>query len=145
MRLVAILLLMLASIPVRAADAPRPPNVIFILADDLGYGHIGPYGQTKIKTPHLDRMAAEGMRFTQFYAGSTVCAPSRCVLMTGKHLGHTRVRGNAGANNARAQMLRDEDVTVPEVLKTAGYATGLVGKWGLGLPGDEGLPTRQGF
>src|SRR5690606_12139189 len=93
----------------------------------------------------LDRMAAEGMRFTQFYAGSTVCAPSRSVLMTGLHLGHTRVRGNAGRTNMAAQMLYDDDVTVAEVLKRAGYATGLVGKWGLGMPGDEGLPTKQGF
>ncbi len=127
------------------AEAQTRPNIIFILADDLGYGDLGCYGQKLIQTPRLDRMAAEGMRFTQFYAGSTVCAPSRSVLMTGLHLGHTRVRGNAGANNTRAQMLRDEDVTVAEVLKTAGYATGLVGKWGLGLPGDEGLPNKQGF
>jgi uncharacterized sulfatase len=127
-----------------AAEAPRP-NIIFILADDLGYGDLGCYGQKQIQTPHLDRMAAEGLRFTQFYAGSTVCAPSRSVLMTGLHLGHTRVRGNAGANNSRAQMLRDEDVTVAEVLKSAGYATVLVGKWGLGMPGDEGLPNKQGF
>src|SRR5687768_7682702 len=145
MRLVAILLLMLASIPVRAADAPRPPNVIFILADDLGYGHIGPYGQTKIKTPHLDRMAAEGMRFTQFYAGSTVCAPSRSVLMTGQHMGHTTVRGNAGARNYAAQTLRKDDVTVARVLKQAGYATGLVGKWGLGEADSDGEPRKQGF
>jgi uncharacterized sulfatase len=135
---------MFLSLEAVAADAGRP-NIIFILADDLGYGDLGCYGQKQIQTPHLDRMAAEGMRFTQFYAGSTVCAPSRSVLMTGLHLGHTRVRGNAGADNSRAQMLRDQDVTVAEVLKTAGYATGLVGKWGLGMPGDEGLPNKQGF
>src|SRR4029453_4133611 len=123
--------------------APGKPNLILILADDLGYGDFGCYGQQLIQTPNLDRMAAEGMRFTQFYAGSTVCAPSRSVLMTGKHVGHTTVRGNAGANS-KAQMLRDADITLAEVLKTAGYSTGLIGKWGLGL-NDEGHPNRQGF
>jgi arylsulfatase A-like enzyme len=127
-----------------AIAAPRP-NIIFILADDLGYGDLGCYGQKIIQTPHLDRMAAQGMKFTQFYAGSTVCAPSRSVLMTGQHLGHTRVRGNAGPDNAAAQMLRDSDVTLAEALKQAGYATALIGKWGLGTPGDEGVPNKQGF
>jgi arylsulfatase A-like enzyme len=134
-----------AQLPAYGADEPQAPNIIFILADDLGYGDLGCYGQQKIATPHLDRMAAEGMRFTQFYAGSTVCAPSRSVLMTGKHLGHTRVRGNAGGGNAVAQMLYDDDFTVAELLKKAGYRTGLVGKWGLGLDGDEGIPNKQGF
>jgi len=120
------------------------PNIIFILADDLGYGEIGSYGQKQIETPHLDRMAAEGMRFTQFYAGSTVCAPSRSVLMTGLHTGHTRVRGNAGGNMA-AQSLQKGDVTVALVLKQAGYATGLVGKWGLGENDQPGAPLLQGF
>lgn len=127
------------------ATAAERPNVIFILADDLGYGDLGCYGQTKILTPNLDRMAAEGMRFTQFYAGSTVCAPSRSVLMTGQHLGHTTVRGNAGKNNLEAQTLLDEDVTVAEVLKSADYSTGLIGKWGLGEVGSAGHPNRQGF
>jgi uncharacterized sulfatase len=128
------------------ADAAQDkPNIVFILADDLGYGDLGCYGQKLIQTPNLDRMATEGMRFTQFYAGSTVCAPSRSVLMTGQHLGHTRVRGNAGQDNLPAQMLRDADITLAEVLKSAGYATGLIGKWGLGMPGDEGVPNRQGF
>lgn len=117
----------------------RKPNIIFILADDLGYGDLGCYGQAEIKTPNLDRMAAEGMRFTDAYAGSTVCAPSRCTLMTGLHTGHCRVRGNALAP------LLPEDVTVAEVLKQAGYATGLVGKWGLGEPDTSGVPNRQGF
>ena len=127
--------------------AERKPNIIFILADDLGYADLGCYGQKLIQTPHLDRMAAEGMRFTQFYAGSTVCAPSRSVLMTGLHTGHTRVRGNSGTTNPIAQSLRPGDVTVAKVLKTAGYATALVGKWGLGDEGEAavGLPTRQGF
>jgi arylsulfatase A-like enzyme len=121
------------------------PNIIFILADDLGYGELGSYGQKLIATPHVDRLAAEGMRFTQFYAGSTVCAPSRSVLMTGLHMGRTRVRGNAGPGNTAAQMLRTGDVTVAGVLQQAGYATGLVGKWGLGLVDDEGEPRRHGF
>ena len=117
----------------------RPPNIIFILADDLGYGDLGCYGQQVIQTPCLDRMAAEGMRFTNAYAGSTVCAPSRCCLMTGLHTGHARVRGNARVP------LRPEDVTVAEVLEGAGYATGIVGKWGLGEPDTTGVPNRKGF
>src|SRR5829696_9062916 len=115
------------------------PNIIFILADDLGYGDLGCYGQTQIRTPNLDRLAAEGMRFTQCYAGSTVCAPSRSVLMTGQHTGHTRIRGNA------AYPLRPEDVTVAEILQQAGYKTGVFGKWGMGLQGTTGTPSRQGF
>ena len=133
------------ALAVDSAKRPARPNIIFILADDLGYGELGCYGQRIIQTPHLDRMAAEGLRFTQFYAGSTVCAPSRSVLMTGQHVGHTRVRGNSGKTNPGAQMLHDADVTVAEVLHAAGYHTGLIGKWGLGLPGDEGVPNRQGF
>jgi len=121
-----------------AAESLRP-NIIFVLADDLGYGDLGCYGQRRIQTPHIDRLAAEGVRFTQFYAGSTVCAPSRCVLMTGLHTGHCYIRGNARYN------LRPDDVTVAELLQKAGYATALVGKWGLGQAGSEGIPTRQGF
>lgn len=117
----------------------RKPNIVFLFADDLGYGDLGCYGQKRIKTPNLDRMAAEGMRFTQHYAGSTVCAPSRCVLMTGLHTGHAIVRGNA------LVPLRPEDVTVAERLKAAGYATGLCGKWGLGEAGSTGIPNRKGF
>ena len=124
--------------------ASSKPNIIFIMADDLGYGELGSYGQQKIKTPNLDRMAREGLRFTRMYAGSTVCAPSRSVLMTGLHTGHTTVRGNAGAKNRSPQMLRSNDVTVAELFKTAGYRTGLIGKWGLGLE-DEGHPNLQGF
>ncbi|MHC4603690.1 MAG: arylsulfatase [Planctomycetota bacterium] len=115
------------------------PNIIFILADDLGYGDLGCYGQQEIATPSLDRMADEGMRFTDHYAGSTVCAPSRCVLMTGLHSGHALVRGNARIP------LRPSDVTVAELLNKAGYATGIVGKWGLGEPGSTGIPNKQGF
>ena len=120
-------------------------TVIVILADDLGYGDLGCYGQQRIKTPHIDRLAAEGMRFTDFYAGCTVCAPSRCVLMTGYHMGHCWVRGNAGQANREIQCLRDEDVTIAEVLRKAGYATALCGKWGLGEEGTAGVPTKQGF
>lgn len=115
------------------------PNIIFILADDLGYGDLGCYGQPTIRTPYLDRMAREGLRFTDCYAGSTVCAPSRCALMIGQHTGHCRIRGNA------LVPLEPEDVTVAELLKSAGYATGVIGKWGLGEPGTSGIPTRQGF
>lgn len=127
------------------AVARERPNVIFVLADDLGYGEIGPYGQTLIATPVLDRMAREGMKFTQFYAGSAVCAPSRSVLMTGQHTGHTRVRGNAGRELPAAQTLQAEDVTLAQVLQRAGYATGLIGKWGLGAESGSGEPSRQGF
>lgn len=118
---------------------PHPPNIIFILADDLGYGELGCYGQTKIKTPNIDKLAADGMRFTQCYAGTTVCAPSRSCLMTGQHTGHTRIRGN------NAYPLQPEDVTVAQVLKNAGYYTGLVGKWGLGLQNTTGTPGKKGF
>ncbi len=123
-----------------ARAAPRkPPNILFILADDLGYGDLGAYGQKRIATPNLDRMAAQGTRFTQVYAGSTVCAPSRSVLMTGLHTGHTRIRGNGRV------ALQPGDVTVAEVLKTKGYRTGLVGKWGLGHEDTTGAPGKQGF
>src|SRR4051794_18013058 len=126
------------------ASVPRP-NIIFILADDLGYGEVGCFGQKIIQTPNLDRMAREGMRFTQFYAGNTVCAPSRCVLLTGKHTGHCSVRGNAGGAK---QALLPGEVTVAKALKDAGYATALIGKWGVGdfeEGGEHALPTREGF
>lgn len=129
-----------------AAESHRP-NIVLILADDLGYGDLGCYGQRIIATPNLDRMAREGMRFTQFYAGATVCAPSRSVSMTGRHHGRTRVRGNAGKENPAAQALQADDVTVARVLQQAGYRTALIGKWGLGDVGaaESGLPRRQGF
>ena len=126
------------------ALASAKPNLIFIMADDLGYGDLGCFGQKLIKTPRLDRMASEGMKFTRFYSGSTVCAPSRSVLMTGQHMGHTHVRGNAGGDMTR-QSLREKDFTVAEALKKAGYSTALIGKWGLGEVGQEGHPLRQGF
>lgn len=121
------------------------PNIIFILADDLGYGDIGAFGQTRIRTPHIDRLAAEGIKLTDFYAGSTVCAPSRSCLMTGLHTGHTRVRGNSSKVTQERVPLLPEDTTVAEVLKKAGYATGIMGKWGLGDPGTTGTPNRKGF
>ncbi|MBE0544511.1 MAG: arylsulfatase [Verrucomicrobia bacterium] len=139
-----LLALLALLIPSHAAEKP---NLIWIMADDLGYGEVGCYGQKIIQTPNLDRMAREGLRFTQFYAGATVCAPSRSVLMTGQHHGRTRVRGNAGANNPAAQALKPDDFTVAKMLQQAGYATALIGKWGLGDvgPAETGLPRRQGF
>lgn len=141
----AVALFLVAAATASSAASADRPNVIFILADDLGYGDLGSYGQAVIRTPALDRMARQGIRFTQFYAGATVCAPSRSVLMTGQHTGHTHVRGNAPGPDMTAQSLRDEDVTVAEVLKSAGYSTGLFGKWGLGEVGLEGHPLKQGF
>lgn len=132
-------LTLLASVSSQAA-APQGPNIIYIMADDLGYAHLGCYGQTKIATPNLDQLATEGLRFTDFYAGNCVCAPSRSVLMTGFHTGHTAVRGNSGGIP-----LADEDVTVAEVLQSAGYRTGLFGKWGLGEHDTSGVPYKQGF
>ena len=126
-------------------SAARKPNIVLIVADDLGYGDLGVYGQQEIRTPNLDRMAAEGLRFTDYYAGSTVCAPSRSSLMTGLHTGHTPIRGNKEVRPMGQHPIADEVVTVAEVLKTAGYATGLIGKWGLGGPDSSGIPNRQGF
>ena len=130
-----------------AVEPNVKPNLIWIMADDLGYGDLGCYGQKIIATPNLDRMAHEGLRFTHFYSGATVCAPSRSVLMTGMHHGHTRVRGNAGQRNPNAQALGPDDVTVAKVLQQAGYRTALIGKWGLGDDGaaESGLPRKQGF
>lgn len=120
-------------------DEP-PVNIVFIMADDLGYGDLAAYGnESPIETPNLDQLAAKGIRFTDFYAGSTVCAPSRSVLMTGQHLGYTHIRGNGGYN------LRPEDYTVAELLQDAGYRTGQFGKWGLGHEGSDAIPTRKGF
>jgi arylsulfatase A-like enzyme len=126
-------------------------NVVFILADDLGWGEVGCYGQRKIPTPNIDRLAAEGMRFTQHYSGAPVCAPSRCVLLTGRHTGHAEIRGNMPAQRLLPQFdegqfpISDETVTLAEVFRNAGYATGAVGKWGLGPVGSSGDPNKQGF
>ena len=124
-----------------AQSRPAKPNMLFILADDLGYGDLGCYGQQKIKTPHLDRLAADGIRFTQAYSGSTVCAPSRCTLMTGKHTGHASVRGN---KKPELGLTRNEN-TVASLLRTAGYRTALFGKWGLGGFDMDSHPNDKGF
>ena len=121
------------------------PNIIYILADDMGYGDLGCYGQKKYNTPNLDKLAAKGMRFTQHYSGSTVCAPSRSSLLTGQHTGHTPVRGNLEVQPEGQYPLPAATVTMAEVLKNAGYVTGAFGKWGLGYPGSEGDPNMQGF
>ena len=127
----------------------KPPNIIYILADDLGYGDIGVYGQTLFETPNLDRLAKGGMQFLQHYSGSTVCAPSRSALMTGQHTGHTFIRGNSERGftleNEGQYPLASEELTIAEVLKEAGYRTAAFGKWGLGYPGSEGAPNSQGF
>jgi len=121
------------------------PNIVYILADDLGYGDLGVYGQELISTPNIDRLAAGGMRFTQHYAGSTVCAPSRASLMSGLHTGHTYIRGNKPIFPEGQYPIPASRITIAEVLKDVGYKTAAIGKWGLGAPGTEGLPTRQGF
>ena len=128
-------------------DPPPPsaPNILLIVADDLGYGDLGSYGQERIQTPRLDALARQGLRFTDFYAGSTVCAPSRAALMTGLHTGHAPIRGNGEVKPMGQRPIEDEVVTVAEVLQDKGYNTALIGKWGLGGPGSPGEPNRQGF
>jgi len=121
------------------------PNVVLIVADDLGYGDLGCYGQEEIRTPNLDNLAASGMKFTQFYSGATVCAPSRCVLMTGQHGGKAEIRGNKEIQPMGQWPLTDGAFTIGELFQSAGYQTGLIGKWGLGAPGTEGAPNHQGF
>lgn len=137
------------------------PNIIYILADDLGYGELGAYGQTLIETPNLDELAKNGMRFTQHYSGAPVCAPARCILMTGQHAGHAYVRGNDEWRDRGKvwdyqamfedpflegqRPLPDSIITLAEILQKAGYRTGAVGKWGLGAPTTEGVPNKQGF
>src|SRR4030042_297416 len=118
----------------------RKPNIVLILADDLGYSQLGCYGETKIRTPHIDRLAAEGTRFTQAYSGSPVCAPSRCVLLTGLHTGHAHVRDNLEIEPEGQAPLPEGTPTLPRLLRSEAYATGLVGKWGLGYPGSPGAP-----
>ena len=128
------------------ANNQKPkPNIIYILADDLGYGDLGLTGQQKFSTPNIDKLAADGMFFTQHYSGSTVCAPSRSALMTGMHTGHTYIRGNREHKPEGQYPLAASTVTVAELLKSAGYVTGAFGKWGLGYPSSEGDPNNQGF
>ncbi|MGW8313986.1 MAG: arylsulfatase [Bacteroidales bacterium] len=129
----------------RQDNRERLPNIIYILADDLGYGDLGCYGQEKFATPNIDRLAEGGIRFTRHYAGSTVCAPSRSVLMTGFHTGHTPIRGNREVQPEGQYPLPAQAFTVAEMLREQGYVTGAFGKWGLGFPGSEGDPVRQGF
>ncbi|WP_063769049.1 arylsulfatase [Flammeovirga sp. OC4] len=129
----------------KAEVTTTKPNIIYILADDLGYGDLSLTGQTKFKTPNIDRLAKDGMFFTQHYSGSTVCAPSRSTLMTGLHTGHTYIRGNRERRPEGQFPLEASTVTVAKVLKSAGYVTGAFGKWGLGYPGSEGDPNNQGF
>ena len=128
------------------------PNIIFVMVDDLGYEDLGCYGQKEIKTPNIDKIAKEGIRFTNFYSGSPVCAPSRNVLMTGQHTGHCTVRGNFGIGGIKGLgggdgrvPLKKSDITIAEVLHKAGYVTGITGKWGLGEPETSGLPNDHGF
>lgn len=130
-------------------NAQSKTNVIYIMADDLGMGDLGCYGQRYIKTPAIDKLAANGVKFTQHYSGSTVSAPSRCVLMTGKHTGHSNIRGNIGVKGEDGYpydtpLLADE-VTVAELFKTQDYTTACIGKWGMGAPGSEGHPNKQGY
>jgi len=151
-RLAAVAAMLLLAGPATAAQDDRPPNIIYILADDLGYGELGCYGQKWIRTPHLDQLARQGMRFTQHYAGNAVCAPSRCCLMTGKHPGHAFIRNNRAMKRSKTgpkwpgQLpIPDEAVTIAEMLKQRGYATAAIGKWGLGHTGNSGDPLGQGF
>ena len=134
-----------AGTPRARADEMRKPNVIYILSDDLGYGDVGCYGQTRIKTPGIDRIAAEGMRFTQSYAGCTVCAPSRCALLTGLHTGHCYIRGNKEVKPEGQEPLPAGTFTVARLFQQNGYYTGIIGKWGLGYPGSSGTPDKMGF
>jgi len=156
----------------KSTQTTSKPNIIFFFADDLGYGELGVYGQKKIKTPNIDQLAREGMRFTQFYSGQNVCAPSRCSLLTGKHMGHAAIRENSGhllgkpetysdpdmrAAAARFVQYKKEDgfpgqlllpkseLTIATILKKQGYTTACIGKWGLGHVSDEGSPNRHGF
>jgi arylsulfatase A len=139
-RYLFVLLFLFTAEPVLA----QTPNVVFILVDDMGYGDLGCYGQKLIETPNIDKLAASGIKFTQFYAGTSVCAPSRASLMTGLHTGHTAIRGNYEVEPEGQFPIPDSVVVIPELFKKAGYTTGTFGKWGLGYPGSEGDPVKQG-
>lgn len=138
------LMLILWSAPLASAKS-RPPNILFILADDLGYGDLGSFGQRRIRTPNLDRLANEGMRLTRHYSGNAVCAPSRCVLLTGHHPGHAWIRDNREVQPEGQEPLPADTITLARLLQGHGYATGAFGKWGLGSPGSTGDPLNQGF
>ena len=143
-----VILILLSAAAVRAAERP---NIVFILADDLGYGELGCYGQQKIRTPNIDRLAEQGTRFTQHYSGAPVCAPARCVLMTGKHLGHAEIRGNRQASVSFKEFTEGQHpisasaLTIAQTLQQAGYDTAAIGKWGLGPVGSTGDPNKHGF
>jgi arylsulfatase A len=143
--LFASFLLPLAATMSQLAAAEARPNIVFFIADDLGYGDVGCFGQTKIRTPNIDQLAKDGMRLTQCYAGNAVCAPSRCVLMTGMHPGHAQVRNNREVQPEGQHPLKAGTATLPRLLKQLGYVTGGFGKWGLGAPDSDGRPTRQGI
>ena len=144
--LVAVLAAIFVAPPAPAADRTKSPNIVFIMADDLGYAELGCYGQKRIRTPYIDKMAAGGMKFTQFYSACPVCAPARCMLMTGKHAGHAAVRNNVGGFDREGQFpMKAGEVTVAELLQGKGYATGAMGKWGLGMFDTPGSPLTQGF
>ena len=149
-KLVALCSLALLQTTVSASEAKSPgANIVFILADDLGWGELGCYGQKKIKTPNIDRLASEGVRFLRHYTGAPVCAPARCVLMTGRHLGNAEIRNNGDSGNGKPfpgqWPITVQAVTIAESLQKKGYATGGFGKWGLGPTDSSGSPIRQGF
>ncbi len=145
MKQLPVFFLLLFCLQAQAQKTTSKPNIIFIIADDLGYGDLGCYGQQKISTPNIDKLAKSGMRFTHFYAGATVCAPSRAALMTGLHTGHTAIRGNKAMKPEGQFPLTVNTVTIAKVLEQNGYATGAFGKWGLGFPGSGSEPTDMGF
>ncbi|MRT91994.1 arylsulfatase [Ancylomarina sp. 16SWW S1-10-2] len=140
-----IVVLFLSSCNEKVEKKNQTPNIVYILADDLGYGDLSCYGQQKFETPNIDKLAERGMKFTQHYCGSAVCAPSRSTLMTGQHTGHTPIRGNKELDGEGQSPIPASTLTIAEVMKTAGYTTGMFGKWGLGFPGSEGDPNNQGF
>nr|WP_320119174.1 arylsulfatase [uncultured Marinifilum sp.] len=147
-RVIFLLLITIASLNISCTaekKTEKQPNIIYILADDMGYGDLSCYGQKDFKTPNIDKLASQGMKFTQHYSGSTVCAPSRCALMTGQHTGHTSIRGNKELKFEGQTPMTGSSVTIAEILKDAGYATGAFGKWGLGFIGSEGDAVNQGF
>jgi arylsulfatase len=137
------------TVAILAAQADRKPNIVFILADDLGYGELGCYGQKKIRTPNIDQLASQGIKFTHHYTGAPVCAPARCVLLTGLHLGHAEIRNNGDSKNGRKfpgqWPISSGAITIPEVLNEGGYVSGGFGKWGLGPTDSSGSPIKQGF